>query len=54
MNKQLLWWVFLDIILMTANYYTYKITKRKINLFFVIIFTILAIYTLIGINLGWY
>ena len=53
MSKQL-WWVFIDVILMISNYHNYKTTERKINLIFVIIFTILAIQTLVGINLGWY
>lgn len=46
-------WVFIDIIFMIVNYHNYKITNNWYNLFFVIIFTILAIYTLFSINFGW-
>lgn len=52
MNKKIIW-VFIDMLFMIINYHNYKVSGRKPYLLFVIIFTILAIHTLILINIGW-
>lgn len=47
-------WILIDVFFMIANYNEYKEDNTWYNLLFVFIFFILAMITILFINLGWY
>ena len=53
MNKHWIW-ILIDIFFMIINYKEYKEDNKWYNLLFVFIFFILAMTTILFINLGWY
>lgn len=52
MNKHWIW-ILIDIFFMITNYNEYKEDNTWYNLLFVFIFFILAMITILFINLGW-